>query len=370
MTGNHQPITRTTGAAFGPAPSPDGRVFFMGLEPDGFVVRVVDGHTTAPPAPAYDRALVPALPPIIAAPLPFTSQTLPAPRPYGIGRQESGWLIGETLAPNQSELMAGVRIGDVIGRLDTLIMGSIARRNGQRGAGVATAWRGWPVAVAAHLFTADDRFVKRNGLELRGSWTAQRPLSTFSIEAGGLTGKPLDIGFADASFRQRQIISNWHAEEEVRVSGEEGDSLRHYRGVVRASLRSGAFSLAGQYQHDGARSGNAIDVGGVDSSILPRSAIPNRVFDPALPIATLAGGRYDGVRFEAKIPIIPATMFYQRHRIGTTRLALAGLELSLLSDVNPLLRLPGLDVTAGVARILAEPLRNRTKGWLAIRWRP
>src|SRR5438477_6715898 len=32
-------VTRTLGAAMNPAPSPDGSLYFMSLEPDGFVVR-------------------------------------------------------------------------------------------------------------------------------------------------------------------------------------------------------------------------------------------------------------------------------------------------------------------------------------------
>ncbi|HET8773576.1 MAG TPA: hypothetical protein VFP80_07290, partial [Thermoanaerobaculia bacterium] len=36
------PVTRTSGGAFEPAPSKDGRIFFMSLEPDGYVVRVLE----------------------------------------------------------------------------------------------------------------------------------------------------------------------------------------------------------------------------------------------------------------------------------------------------------------------------------------
>ncbi|HEV8660707.1 MAG TPA: hypothetical protein VGS96_19040 [Thermoanaerobaculia bacterium] len=368
LNGDHEPITRSPGGAFEPAPAPDGRVFFMGLNPDGFVVRVIDAASTAPATPAYDRTLVPALPPVMSAPPIFASQALPQPRAYGIGRQESAWLVGEAVAPNQNATEIGVRIGDVVGRLDTLAVASIGRENAQRGVGVASTWRGWPIAISGHAFTANDDLVKRNGLEVRGSWMWHAPLSTFSIDAGGLTGKPLDIGFAEASFRQRQIVSTWRANEEIRITAE-GGSITHYRGIARASLRGGAFSMAGEVQHDEARH-DGIDVGGIESSILPRSAIPNRVFDPALPIGTLSGRRHDGTRVELNLPFLPATMFYQRHRTDTTSLSLAGLQVTLVSNATPILRLPALDVTAGAARILDEPLRNRTKWWFAMRWRP
>lgn len=367
--GAHHPLTRSEGGAFQPAPSPDGRVFFMALDPDGFVVRVVDGSATAPSPPPYDAALVPALPLENPAPSPFATETVSAPHPYGMGRQEGNWFIGETAAPRQNATELGLRVGDVIGRLDTLFIASLGRNHGQRGAAIATAYRGWPVEVSAHLFNADDRLVKRSGLELRGSWSAQTSLLSFRADAGVLAGKPLDLGFAGAGMLVRQVLAAWRAEEEVHLSGEAG-SLRHYRGVGRASLRRGRFSIGGRYEHDEMRGGEVIDVGGAMSSILPLSAIPNRVFDPALPIGTLAGRMYDGARVETNLPVFPATIFYQRHRTERGSVSLAGLQFTFGSAAMPILRYPGLDVTAGVARILDEPLRNRTKWWLVMRWRP
>ena len=118
-------------------------MFFMGLDPDGFVLRVIDGRSNAAQPPPYDPTLVPALPPAVAATAPFGSQELAPARPYGIGRQEISWLVGETLAPSQTVFEAGVRVGDVIGRLDTIALASLGSANGQRGVGIASAWRGW-----------------------------------------------------------------------------------------------------------------------------------------------------------------------------------------------------------------------------------
>ncbi|HEX9160639.1 MAG TPA: hypothetical protein VF980_02950 [Thermoanaerobaculia bacterium] len=368
LDGTHEPVTRSPGGSFQPAPSPDGRVFFMALDPDGFVLRAIDGKATAPAAPAFDVALVPALPPVMAAPPPFASETLAPPRPYGIGRQESGWFVSQTLAPSQNATEVGGRLGDVVGRLDSIAIASIGRQHGQRGVGIASAWRGLPVALIGHLFTANDRFVKRNGGELRASWSGRGPLTAFRIDAGGLAGKPLHLAFADAAVTFRQIVSSVRSEEDLRISGE-GGSLNHSRAIARAAIRMGSFGLSGRYQHDQSNDAG-VDVGGVTSSILPRSAIPNRVFDPALPIGTLAGRRYDGLRVEMTTPVLPATMFYQRHRTATENLALAGLEVTLASAPLAIIRAPGIDFTAGGARILDAPLRNRTKFWLSMRWRP
>ncbi len=372
LSGEHHPITHSSGGAFDPAPGPDGRVFFMGLEPDGFVLRTIQPAPAEAGAP-FDRSLVPALPPVIPAPPAFTSEALPASKPYGIGRQEVAWLAGEQIAVKQRATELGIRIGDVVGRLDTIAIASIASDHAQRGAALASTWRGWPVAISAHAFSADDQLVKRNGVELRASWTGQWPLTTIALDAGGLTGRPLDIGFMQATVRQRQIVSGWRADEELRVLGEAG-TLRHYRAIAKASVRLGSFALAARYQHDATEARGprpkALEIGGIESSIVPRSAIPNRVFDPALPVGTLSGRRYDGARIEATLPVLPATAFYQRHRTDRATLSLAGLQVSLATAPAPVLRLPALDFIAGVARILDEPLHNRTEWWLAMRWRP
>lgn len=367
--GADQPLTRSAGGAFQPAPSPDGRIFFMGLDPDGFVVRVIDGKTAAPLPPPYDAALVPALPPSIPAPAPFVSAPVPASHPYGHGRQEFDSFFGATMAPSQNAAEIGLRLGDVIGRLDTIAIASIGRDNGQRGIGVAAVWRGWPVLISGHFFDANDHLVKRRGAELRGSWSAQGPIVSWRADAGGLTGKPVHVGFADASVQARQVLSAWRTGQELRLSGETG-SLTHFRVVARGSLRRSAFSVTGSVQHDQSRRDDGIEAGGAASSILPLSAIPNRVFDPALPVAVIRGRRYDGFRIETRLPAFPATLFYQRHRTDRASLSLVGAQWTFRSAPQPLIRYPALDFTAGVARILDEPLRNRTKWWFAMRWRP
>jgi hypothetical protein len=51
-------------------------------------------------------------------------------------------------------------------------------------------------------------------------------------------------------------------------------------------------------------------------------------------------------------------------------LRLTGLEWDLASGPVPLVKMPGFHLTLGVARILDEPLDDRTEWWLALAWRP
>ncbi len=338
------PVTRTSGGAFEPAPAKDGRIFFMSLEPDGYVVRVVDvGRGFSPPSPGGGRAE--------ATPY-ITAGGAPAPHRYGIGRQEWSWLASTNYAPNQQFSEFGVRLGDVVGRLDTLLLASLGD---VEGVALATAWRGWPVEVHAHAYRAEDE----NGGELRAIWRRRFPRSWLTLEGGGSD----DRAFASAAFSTRQILGSLRVEEGVRVEVDD----EHYRASVVASIRAGSARITARYQHDG---GATVTLGGLASSILPRSAYALRVLDPALPVAILAGDEYDGWRVETTVPGMPFTAFYQRHELGATRLSLAGAEVKLNSDPFPILKLPGLDVTLGVARIFDAPLQNETNWWLGMRWRP
>ncbi|MFZ2492071.1 MAG: hypothetical protein WA208_11350, partial [Thermoanaerobaculia bacterium] len=174
--GDVTPLTRSAGGAFGATAASD-RIYFMSLEPDGFVVRSLDRNAGPAEAwPPFGRSLVPALPPEPSQAETFVTAPIPAARSYGLGRQEVGWLLGQNLGPEQNAIEAGVRIGDVIGRLDTLLIGSFSDDRGQHGGAIATVWRGWPVELGLHLFTTrekleDDPFgereLEREGAELR-----------------------------------------------------------------------------------------------------------------------------------------------------------------------------------------------------------
>jgi len=346
-------ITRTRGGAFAPAPSPDGRIFFMSLEPDGFVVRMLTEIAVAAEPPAFDAVLVPALPPPAPRGTEFEAEALAPSRPYGIGRQEFDWLAGTSLGPDQRSFEAGVRLGDVVGRLDTVVIGAIGGDDSPEGFALASAWRGWPVEVHGHAFHADDD----EGLEVRGRWSRRFPLSSLTLEAGALSD---DLVFAGAAFSTRQLRGTWRFEEGLRVDVDD----RHYRASLGGAVRSGALHVAARYQID---RGDEVTVGGLPSSILPRSAYALRVLDPALPVASLRGDDYDGWRIESSVPNMPFTAFYQRHELGGASLSVAGLELDVALDPFPILKLPGLDATAGVAKILDG---GGTNWWLGMRWRP
>jgi hypothetical protein len=67
---------------------------------------------------------------------------------------------------------------------------------------------------------------------------------------------------------------------------------------------------------------------------------------------------------------MPFTAFYQHHALDDRELALAGIRFEMTGDPNPILKLPGFDLTAGVARVVDGPSRGDTNWWAGLRWHP
>jgi dipeptidyl aminopeptidase/acylaminoacyl peptidase len=356
--GTDERITRARGGAFQPAPSADGRIFFMSLDPGGYVVRVLTPDAQ-PPAPLVaDRALAPAIPPEPSKPVALASQPLPPPHAYGIGRQELASFFGGAYASSAHVTELGMRAGDVVGRLDSFVAASIGD---VRGAALASTWRGWPVNIGAHLFSFREHGTHRGG-ELRASWSAQWPLQSVAVAAGALRDRSRQTAFAAAAFRARQQF----AADNQLTEDLHADAQSHlWRGRGRASLRAFGLRFAAQYERAVCGTGALAcpSLGGIATTLMPQSFVAQRVFDPALPFDFVTGTHYDGRRVE--IGQGYATAFYQQHRIGGERVRDYGLELTTTSPPVPWIKTLGAEATAGAARV-----RGRTRFWAGLRWRP
>jgi Tol biopolymer transport system component len=347
------PITRSSGAAVDAAPSPDGSLFFMSLDPDGFIVRHL-----ADVAPALsrrfddERSLVPALPPKPAAPIALRNDAV-TPRDHGIGRQELATLFGGQHTPHGSSNELGIRLGDVVGRLDTIALLATGGGSLPRGGAIASTWRGWPIATTLHLFKADDL----RGAELRGEWSAVFPLSRLTFEGGALAARGGALhdtrAFARGAFsaRQRRIAS-----ESLSMAV---DSDRHACATLRTWLELGGIRVGGSLTE-----ARRMSVGGTTSSIEPDALLVARILDPALDRNALSADRYRGERIEVASGLL--TMFFQRHH-AQTNIDVAGVETSLAIEPMPLLKSAAMELLAGVARVRPE---DRTRAWIALRWRP
>ena len=342
-------VTRTAGMALSPAPSPDGSLYFMSLDPDGFVVRRLADPTPLPSSMiTFDRSLVPALPPPPATPVALHDDPV-TPNPYGFGRQEGSATLGGQYTPFGSTTEFGLRRGDAIGRLDTLILGAISTRNLPHGFAIASVWRGLPIAIAAHAF--DTR--ETRGLELRATRDVIFPLSRFSISAGALAAEHRNRAFIDAHFttRQRRLAS-----ERIDIAA---DSANHLHATAHATVRTGALTLGAALS-----AGRHLTLGGTASSIEPDSLLLDRILDPAFARGSLTSSAYRGERVSAGLDSL--TAFWQRHHLGSD-LDVIGLETATNIPAMPLVKTPALQLTAGIARVRIE---RKTRGWVGVRWKP
>jgi hypothetical protein len=342
-------ITRSAGMALSPVPSMDGSLYFMTLDPDGFIVRRIADPTPLPSSPpTFDRSLVPALPPPPATPVALHDEPV-APRPYGLGRQELSSIFGGQYTAFGSTTEFGLRFGDVAGRLDTLILGAIGTRDMPRGFAIASVWRGLPIAIAAHAF--DTR--ETHGLELRATREAVFPLSHLSISAGGLVAQHRNRAFVDAHFttHQRHLAS-----ERIDIAA---DSANHLHATARAAIHAGGFTVGAALS-----AGRHLTLGGTASSIEPDSLLLDRILDPAFERDSFAAPTYRGERL--LIGISGLTAFWQRHHLGAD-IDLYGVETNVSIPPVPLVKTPALRLTAGVAHVR---MTRKTRGWLGVRWKP
>jgi hypothetical protein len=342
-------ITHSSGMALAPAPSPDGWLYFMSLDPDGFVVRrLPDTSPVTPRALAFDRSLVPALPPAPAIPIALRDEPLTS-RPYGIGRQEWVSTFGGQYTPFGSTTEFGLRLGDVIGRLDTLIVGAIGSREMPRGVAIASVWRGLPIALGVHAFDSRDT----HGLELRATRDAVFPTTRLSISGGGLFERNRNRAFVDAHLltRQRRIAS-----ERIDIAA---DSANHVQATARAGLRAAGLTFSASISE-----GRHLTLGGAASTIEPDALLIDRILDPAFERGTITSANYRGERLS--IAFSGLTAFWQRHHLGSN-LDLIGAETTAVIPPMPLVKTPALQLTAGVARV---KVTKKTRGWVAVRWKP
>ncbi|HEY4564971.1 MAG TPA: hypothetical protein VIJ36_18440 [Thermoanaerobaculia bacterium] len=412
-----EPLTRTQGAALAPTPMPDGSgLFFLSLTPDGLSLRRLPLSAqlaAVPAAPELPRTLAPAVrPPAPERPAPFTRAEVAPGRPYGVGKQELLPLIGESASSTGGVLELGVRGGDVVGRLDWLVLGSLGVNGWPQGGALAASWRGWPVEVGFHLFHSEERPTKEGDVARRGNLldldrqgielSASRSWR-WSGEALSLDGRVLWDQVSPVSQRSdlnQRLVSltgawaglrrwdQWRVDPALSAhyeagSTEEAGSWARWGGGARLAVSHGNDRLTLSWRRDSSRDVtfdfDGYQLGGAEVSLLPDSALSNRVFVPALPVGALVGTDHEGQRAELDLGFLPAPVFYERHRVwgfGEPRgdwLSLAGLEYRFHLGPMPVVRVPAFDLRVGVARILDDPFgefAGSTRWWLVTAWRP
>ncbi len=401
-------ITRVTGGASSPAPTPDGgSLFFLSLTARGVDLR----RLTLPAGPVAplprEAADFPILPPESLEPRRFPESEIAAPRPYrALSTQVIRVASQFAAGPSGNSYQAGAGGSDVVGRLDWLALGAFGDAAGPRGGSAAVAWSGLAPRLTLQAFSSlekpgSQRLVARPQLdEQRGG-----------VFASGSWGRPFDGGRVAA-----EIGGGWSRVEALAQDETFSRTLASARvqaGITRTRGRSGfaasldlqgalgntaggfwqqfsvggrvagitsfaTLALSGRYGDTGGAPTrfDVFWIGGADSAIFPPGLDRNRLFRPALPAALQLGERVETYRAELLFSRLPLVLYAERLRAWTAGSArpepvdLAGAELRVERFVP--LELPdSISLYVGVARIQSDaPRVASTQGYGGLIYRP
>ncbi|HKD16343.1 MAG TPA: hypothetical protein VKG23_00650 [Thermoanaerobaculia bacterium] len=344
-------LTRVTGGAFAPAPAPDGRsLYFLDFGARGVSVRKLSPGSAVPAAggsPVEDARAV--LPPRSGEAKAFAAATVSPSAPYDVwGTQAVRPLLGFSFGPSGNTVQAGADSADVLGRLHLMAVGSAGNAVGPRGGTIAAAYRGFPVALTAQLFSAIEKpgnqdlaprpafDEQRWGGYLDGAWTRPWSWGRLELDAGGggsrveafATGDVFTrvLGSASAKlvYRRTRGRSGFGADAAVAGSlgATAGQGWRQWSaGGALVGILPFLSASASARTGDTGGSPSLFDVfaiGGAPSAILPPGLDANRIASPALPADLQTGERFEAYRAEMVGAAIPLAVYAEWMRAWST----------------------------------------------------
>jgi len=402
-------LTRVTGGALAPAPSPDGKaLFFLEITAKGVDVRRVPMPARTLTPVARRPTSFPLLPPNPAPVSPFPRTEVGPARAYRLWPSHVVRpLATYSVGPDGNAWQLGVEGTDVLGRLDWVAAASIGNEAGPRGGSLAVSYRGLPVALSAHAFFAREkpgrqRVVRRPELDqersggfLEGIWSRPTAGGRFLVAAGGGAARvePLAGGgefdralfSARARATERRVRGKTGFGGEIEVAGSAGHTAgRSWNQVlggagVTAYLPAARISGSARY---GDTSGSPtlfdlFSVGGAPSSVLPAGLDRNRIELAALPAFVQTGERVESVRGEIALSGLPIVVYGERLRAWNPGgekpdpVRVFGAELRVDERLLPVTFPGDLAFYAGVAKIRSSsPRFDSTRGYAGLVYRP
>ncbi|HSM13718.1 MAG TPA: hypothetical protein VLA66_06590, partial [Thermoanaerobaculia bacterium] len=372
-------VTRSVGAALGPAPTPDAReLYFLGLDADGFDIRRLDldAATVQERAPGDSETAAAGQP---ATPGGFAAESLAAPRGYGLGRPEWTALVAGSAGSGPGGVEAGLRVGELLGRWELVALGAAGGDGFASGGALRLCTRPFAANLALHLARFDEGPGPIDAAELRAevgveAWSGRLAwragLGAARADAAGLDRTTGFVGLELATdrVRGRALLRPRLA---LAATASRGDSDAVFgRAQLGLDAGLGDWSATLELDHrevdDAAGPHDLLSLGGSPSSLAPPSARPGRIDHAALSPGVATGTRYDAVRLRLARRG-PLGLLAERHRLDTgARIDLLGADLRWVLPPTPLLGLPALRLEAGAARVDHEGRAAETRWWLGL----
>lgn len=385
-TGRWRTLTETGGRARSPSINDDELVFLQ-LHALGYDVAKTNLEGVKDTVPSGRPPIVPPPPPP-DVPAVTGSGEVPEARHYGFGRPEFRPLISGVYGAGGGfgQLEFGLREGDVIGRHETLVLGSVGTKGGYTGIGGAFAWRALPVdllvhgsagqqgqldTVAAGGVLSVERIRGAYGMRARLGFHGRMPPGESEVSpVGTLAGQ----AWVTHDARRSRSIS-------VSVRVEQGLEPDSFAREVAPRLTWRSFQLSYRL---GQRGGHMpYQLGGAPSSLVAPDLRWNWVGGPGFGAPRSLQGTTTLHDAELRWGLSGFAPFARYVRLDdrADRLesALAGFELNVGSGPQPLVAVPAQQLSIGVACQVMKPeeqgfdptwcrdLEDYT-AWVDLRW--
>jgi hypothetical protein len=366
-------------------PAVDAGLFYLQMQADGLEVHFEALDGAVRPEPDDDIGLVGLADPLDAEP----NTTAPIdPQPAGVGRLEPRILVGGEVGQGASNFEGGLRLGDIMGRNDLVVLGSLGDFGGTSGGGAWWANRTLPAVVESRVWFVQD------GLSppwnLGGSVglhsEAGTLVSWLTAETGAwaevdLEGKARGELYAHGTATWVAPRSRWiRVWSDAQGSIGQSDGFNTTLGRGRLGLSLGrTWQLQTQYTI-GFAGGEPFTLGGVTSGVRAEAAQWRQIRNGWLRPDTATGTVHDTM--EWAIASGGIELMLERHRIwtgtGVSPYSLAGLRIVQSVDRQSLVKVPGVDIEIGIGcafeqgSIVERPCRNLAdyRTWSGVIWRP
>ncbi len=248
-------------------------------------------------------------------------------------------LVNFSFGPSGNTVQLGADSADVIERLHLMALGSMGDAIGPRGGAVAAAFRGWPVALSAQLFSALEKpgnqglaprpafDEERAGGFLEAAWARPFSWGAFEARAGGggtrvdalspksVFARALGASSVRVAFRRTRGRSGFGVDGDVAGSAGEtaGAAWTQWSAGGRLSAILPWVVLSASARGGGTGGAPSLfdlyAVGGAPNAILPPGLDGNRIASPALPADVQAGRRFERFRAEADGSVVPIVLY-------------------------------------------------------------
>lgn len=405
-------LTAVTGAAVGPDVAPDGSIWFLSLQGQGYDLRrmprdSMNRQLALPGALVLADSASPVLPPRLVRTRDDSSHrpalaAMTDERGYGSGPTRIRYLPASTSGFGGTTSQLALVRSDPVGRLGVSLMGSVGSASLPEGGALTVTSRRYRTEVTASGWLSHEAPSRElsaafdEGLDLSRGGGALRAERTHYGDGRDLTGTLAILAeqqhaSAFAGAARSAALGGFHValrqrDDEVRYQEQLGfmsevgrtrdgayvrQRLALHIGTGRGTRPLTTVRLS--YGSVGGGDGSVAErfvVGGFDSPLIDSLYDMRRVEAPAYPLASGVGSSFSAYR--AGLPLPPVELFYSGVSTDFFKHPLRsyGAELRQRLPAIAALGTPAVDVLTGIARAVDEPVKNAWRYYVTLAIRP